>query len=28
VGKCMSWALDGAVVQRHYPMFYQKPSDA
>jgi hypothetical protein len=28
VGKCMSWALAGSVVQRHYPMFYQKPSDA
>jgi hypothetical protein len=28
VGKCMSWALDGPVVQRHYPMFYQKPNNA
>lgn len=26
VGKCMSWALDGPVVQRYYPMFYQKQS--
>ena len=28
VGKCMSWAFDGPVVQLHYPMFYQKPGQA
>ena len=27
VGKCMSWAFDGPVVQRHYPMFYRKPGE-
>jgi Protein of unknown function (DUF2889) len=25
VGKCMSWAFDGPVVARYYPMFYRKP---
>lgn len=25
VGKCKTWALDGAVVQRYYPMFFRKP---
>ena len=24
VGKCMSWAFDGPVTQRYYPMFYRK----
>jgi hypothetical protein len=27
VGKCKTWALDGAVVQRYYPMFFQKPNE-
>ena len=27
VGKCMSWAFDGPVVLRHYPMFYKKPGE-
>ena len=27
VGKCISWAFDGPLVQRHYPMFYKKTGD-
>ena len=27
VGKCMSWAFDGPLVQSHYPMFYKKPRE-
>lgn len=25
VGKCMSWAFDGPVVERYYPMFFRTP---
>jgi hypothetical protein len=25
VGKCMSWAFDGPVVERHYPFFWVRP---
>jgi hypothetical protein len=26
VGKCKTWAFDGAVVERYYPMFFKKPT--
>ena len=25
VGKCKTWAFDGALVNRYYPMFFRKP---
>jgi hypothetical protein len=28
VGKCKTWALDGALVNRYYPMFFKKPENS
>ena len=28
VGKCKTWAFDGALVQRYYPMFFKKPGSS
>ena len=28
VGKCKTWAFEGALVQRYYPMFFKKPDSS
>lgn len=27
VGKCKTWAFEGALVNRYYPMFFKKPTE-